>query len=149
PVRRATSVQKEAPSAPFSCTIVSEASSTALSTSSRVGLTKTPTTSHLRRKAAEISTATAGSTQRGLPSKWISPIAQAPSRTASAAWSRLVTQQNLTRIHGAYGKSLAVGRGRVPPPNVLRNFAETSTRPDASDPQRIRVRRGRPPPSYP
>ena len=66
PVRRATSAQNWAPSAPFSCTIVSAASSTALSTSSRVGLTKTPTISHLRRKAAPISAAAAGSTHRGL-----------------------------------------------------------------------------------
>ena len=62
PVRRATSAQKEAPSSPFSCTIVSCSFSTAASTSSRVGLTKTPTISHLRRKAAAISAATPGST---------------------------------------------------------------------------------------
>ena len=37
PVRRATSAQNEGPSSPFSCTIVSPASSTALATSSSSG----------------------------------------------------------------------------------------------------------------
>jgi hypothetical protein len=68
PVRRATSAQKDSPSEPFSCTIVSPSSSTARPTSSKVGLTKTPATSHLRRKAAAIWAAAAGSMQRGLRS---------------------------------------------------------------------------------
>ena len=65
PVRRATSLQKEAPSSPFSCTIESCSSSTARVTSARLGLTNTPTISALRRKAAAISAATPGSTWRG------------------------------------------------------------------------------------
>ena len=66
PVRRAISAQNEGPSSPFSCTIVSPSSSTALATSSSSGLTKTPTTSHLRRNAAAIAAASAGSQKRGL-----------------------------------------------------------------------------------
>ena len=66
PVRRAVSAQNEGPSSPLSWTIVSPASSTAAATSSSSGLTKTPTTSHLRLNAAEIATASAGSQKRGL-----------------------------------------------------------------------------------
>src|SRR3954462_945419 len=105
PVRRPTSAQNEAPSAPFSCTIVNPSSSTARATSSSVGFTNTPTTSHLRRKAAAISVATARSPSLGLPWIWINPTAQAPSRTASAASSRFVIPQNLTRTLPGYGKT--------------------------------------------
>src|SRR6202012_2565232 len=133
PARRATSAQKEAHSSQFGYTIESCSSSTARVTSARVGLTKTPTTSSLRRKAAVISAATPGSTLRGEGSKWISPIAQAPSRTASAASSRLVIPQNLTRIRPDYG-------------------TQTATPPDACHPQGYKRRekknrpRGRTPP---
>src|ERR1044072_7873228 len=90
--------------------MVNPSSSTALATSSSSGLTKTPTTSHLRRKAAAIRTASAASTARGLSAKWIKPIAQAPSRTASAASSKLVIPQIFTRIKQAYAR----GRGDLP-----------------------------------
>jgi len=51
---------------PFSWTIVKPAFSTALSTSSSSGLTKTPTTSHLRRNAAPMAAASAALQRRGL-----------------------------------------------------------------------------------
>jgi hypothetical protein len=98
PVFRATSPQNDGPSSPFSCTIVSPASSTAFATSSNSGFTNTPTTSHFRRNAAPIRTASPASTALGLSSKWINPIAQAPSRTASAASSKFVIPQIFTRI---------------------------------------------------
>ena len=105
PVRRATSPQNDGPSSPFSCTIVSPSSSTALSTSSSSGSRRPrrprtcagrPPRSPPRRRAR---------TKRGARVEWISPSAHAPRRTASAASSRLVSPQNLTRIGPAYGDS--------------------------------------------
>ena len=99
PVRRAASWQKAGPSSPWSWIMVSDSFSAAAASSSRVGLTNTPTTSSWRLSAAPISAATSGSQKRGLSGWWLSPIAQAPRRAASRPSSRFVMPQNLTLTH--------------------------------------------------
>ena len=97
PVRSATAVQNAGPSSPCSCTYVSPIASVALTTSSSVGLTNTPTTSSRRRSRRAMPVATAGSAARRDCGHSTNPIAQASSDAASSASSCRVMPQNLTR----------------------------------------------------
>src|SRR5919204_4399981 len=98
PVRRAASRQNAGPSSPCSWRMLREQRSASSATSSSVAFTNTPTISSARRSSAPISSPTAGSQRRGLPSQKISPIPHAPSSAATRASSRLVVPQLLTRV---------------------------------------------------
>ena len=96
PVRRATSAQKAAPSSPFSCTIVKPSSSTARGDLVQGRIDEDPDDLALApKRGGDLGRSRRGRQFRGLSWKWISPIAQAPSRTASAASSRLVIAAEL------------------------------------------------------
>ena len=95
--------------------MASDSSSAARASSSRVGLTNTPTISTARRSSALICTAVPGSQRRGLCSQWLSPIAQAPRRTASRASSIRVMPQNLTFMgETGWRRMAAADAGRAP-----------------------------------
>src|SRR3954454_20898956 len=76
--------------------MVSEQASAISATSPSSRFTNTPATSAWRLNSAPMSAAVCRSTLRGLGSWKISPIAQAPSSTASSASSRRVIPQILT-----------------------------------------------------
>ena len=106
PVCRATSAQNEGPSSPFSCTIVKPRVLDGLRDLVQLGIDEHADDLALpAKRRSDLRTASAASTARGLSAKWISPIAQAPRRTASAASSRLVIPQILTRMHPEYGRA--------------------------------------------
>src|SRR3954468_23097408 len=107
PVRRRTSSQQTGPSSPRSCSIVSEQASEISATSARSRFTNTPTTSTRRLNSAPIAAAACSSALRGLGSWKISPIAQAPSDTASSASSGRVIPQIFTCTRSRLGQHVA------------------------------------------
>ena len=99
PVRRATSAQNEGPSSPFSCTIVSPAFSTAFANILQLGIDEHPDDLALTpKRSPDLSRVRRLDSAAGFPRSGSTRQPRRPSSTASAASSRLVIPQILTRI---------------------------------------------------